>query len=45
VLEVGISSPDAIAMYSKNGFRETPLYAPHIGSPISIAMGKDLGPR
>jgi putative acetyltransferase len=42
VLEVATFSEDAIALYTKCGYEEIPLFGPYVGSPISLAMAKQL---
>lgn len=42
VLEVATFSADAIALYAKRGYSEVPLFGPYVGSPISVAMAKQL---
>jgi GNAT superfamily N-acetyltransferase len=42
VLETGPRQPEAIALYSRAGFTEIPLYGEYIGSQFSACMAKEL---
>jgi GNAT superfamily N-acetyltransferase len=42
VLETGERQPDAIALYSRTGFQQIPLFGEYIGSPLSVCMEKSL---
>jgi pyruvate/2-oxoglutarate/acetoin dehydrogenase E1 component len=42
VLETGIRSPEAVALYQRAGYAEIPLFGEYLGSPLSVCMGKDL---
>ena len=42
VLETGIHQADAIALYSRAGFRSIPCWGEYAGSPTSICFEKDL---
>jgi GNAT superfamily N-acetyltransferase len=44
VLETGPRQPEAIALYTRAGFTEIPLYGEYIGSRFSVCMAKDLRP-
>jgi GNAT superfamily N-acetyltransferase len=42
VLETGERQPEAIALYSRAGFQQIPLFGEYIGSPLSVCMAKTL---
>ena len=45
VLETGPRQPEAIALYSRAGFSQIPLFGNYLGSPhpeLSVCMAKDL---
>lgn len=42
ILETGYGQPEAIALYTKNGYVEIERYAPYTDSEESVCMGKDL---
>lgn len=42
VLETGPRQPEAIALYSRAGFTEIPLFGEYIGSEFSVCLAKDL---
>lgn len=42
ILETGHGQPEAIALYTKNGYVEIERYAPYTDSEESVCMGKDL---
>jgi putative acetyltransferase len=42
VLETGPRQPDAIALYTRAGYCEIPLFGEYIGSNFSVCMAKDL---
>lgn len=42
VLETGPRQPEALALYSRAGFTEIPLYGEYVGSKFSVCMAKDL---
>ncbi len=42
VLETGPRQPEAIAMYTRAGFQQIPLFGEYIGSQFSICMAKNL---
>lgn len=42
VLETGVKQPESIKLYEKHGFVTIPSFAPYIGIPNSICMGKTL---
>lgn len=44
VLETGVRSPDALAMYRRAGYSEIDRYGPYVESVVSVCMGKDLSP-
>jgi GNAT superfamily N-acetyltransferase len=44
VLETGVRQREALALYSKAGFSPIPAYGEYVGSPLSVCMGKALGP-
>lgn len=41
-LEVGVSQPEAIALYRKLGFREVPPFGEYRPDPLSLFMEKDI---
>ena len=43
VLETGNLQTEAIAMYKKLGFVDTPLFGPYIDLPASVCLKKSLG--
>ena len=49
MLETGVRSPDALALYRRAGYREIEKFGPYVESTISVCMGKDprvdLNPR
>jgi putative acetyltransferase len=44
VLETGQRQPEAIALYTRAGFNEIPLYGEYVGSQFSLCMAKELCP-
>jgi GNAT superfamily N-acetyltransferase len=42
VLETGIRSPEALALYGRAGYQEIAKFGPYVASSISVCMGKDL---
>jgi GNAT superfamily N-acetyltransferase len=44
VLETGPRQPEAIALYSRAGFTEIPLYGEYLDSQFSVCMAKELRP-
>ncbi len=42
VLETGIHQAEAIALYSRAGFRSVPCWGEYAGSPTSVCFEKDL---
>jgi putative acetyltransferase len=42
VLETGVHSPDAIAMYRGAGYAEIPKFGQYVDSPLSYCMAKEL---
>jgi hypothetical protein len=40
--DAGCGAVHPIALYTKNGYTEIPLFGPYVGSPISTAMAKQL---
>ncbi len=43
VLETGIRSPEALALYGRAGYHEIEKFGPYVASSVSVCMGKDLG--
>jgi len=41
-LETGINQPEAIALYTRNGYQPIPNYPPYVGVDLSICMMKKL---
>ncbi|ALG06714.1 GNAT family N-acetyltransferase [Kibdelosporangium phytohabitans] len=41
-LETGNEQPDAIRFYSREGYREIPLFGNYIGSTLSVCFERDL---
>lgn len=44
ILETGNLQHEAIALYAKLGYEQTPLFPPYVGMPASICMRKSLAP-
>lgn len=42
ILETGRGQPEAVALYTRNGYVETERYAPYTDSENSVCMAKDL---
>jgi len=42
VLETGHRQPEAIALYHRAGFTDTPAFGEYVGSRLSVCMSKDL---
>jgi GNAT superfamily N-acetyltransferase len=42
VLETGPRQPEAIALYTRAGFTETPLFGEYVDLQFSVCMAKDL---
>jgi len=42
-LETGVKQPEAIALYSRSGYREIPRYVPYEENALSVCFAKDLG--
>ena len=42
VLETGERQPEALALYTRHGFIQIPLFGEYIGSPLSVCMAKEL---
>ena len=42
ILETGIKQPEAIALYSRSGYRLIPNYPPYVDVAESICMKKEL---
>ena len=42
-LETGVKQPEAIALYSRSGYREIPRYAPFEENALSVCFAKTLG--
>ena len=42
VLETGVRSPDALALYRRAGYREIEKFGPYVESTISVCMGRIL---
>ena len=45
VLETGERQAEALALYERAGFARIPAFGEYVDSPLSVCMGKDLGPR
>jgi GNAT superfamily N-acetyltransferase len=43
VLETGTSQPDAVALYTRCGYRPTPCFGPYVDLPASLCLAKALG--
>jgi len=41
-LETGVKQPEAIALYTRNGYQQIPNYPPYVGVDLSICMIKKL---
>lgn len=44
VLETGERQPESLAVYRRAGFEEIPRFGEYVDSPLSVCMGKVLGP-
>jgi GNAT superfamily N-acetyltransferase len=42
VLETGPRQTEALALYTRAGFQEVPLFGEYVGSPMSVCMAKEL---
>jgi putative acetyltransferase len=43
VLETGNNQPEAIALYLSEGWRQIPVFGPHIGDPASVCFEARIG--
>jgi GNAT superfamily N-acetyltransferase len=44
LLETGPRQPEAIALYTRAGFAEIPLYGEYVGANFSVCMAKNIEP-
>ncbi len=44
-LETGMRQPEAIALYRRHGYVDVPRFGDYPDSPLSLWLGKTLGPR
>jgi putative acetyltransferase len=44
LLETGVRQPEAVGLYQRFGFERIPPFPPYVETPLSLCMGKDLGP-